>query len=432
MTVFLFANNASTTLAGPIASTATSLNLASGTGALFPQPDVGQQFALTLQSQSDQNVREIVYCTARSVDTCTVVRAQEGTPATAFIAGDTVANDLTAGTMGACIQASTAQTQPWNYGVDAGTVNALSVTLTPQPGSLALMAGAPVRVLVKNTNTGPTTLTIVGLPTTTVISQDGSALAAGQIVANEIYEFVYNPGVGFNVSSPYVLRSAANTWTAAQTLANNVPLNALTSGATSIPILNLNASNQTILRGGTNGSAPFVLTSSGGATVASTDSSNNFNVANKLNVGAGGVATGGGVAAAGNVSGNLLLANVGASSGNASAATLLADFPSAVGGAPGGSYVYQKLPSGIIIQAYTGQSPTGSDFITFPNPFPNGCIEVIACEGNPIGWNNGANPSIFGCQQLSRTSFALYVVIWNGSSWGLHAGVTYRYIAIGY
>ena len=43
MSVFLFSNDASSTLAGPITSSATSVTLAAGTGALFPDPGVNQQ-----------------------------------------------------------------------------------------------------------------------------------------------------------------------------------------------------------------------------------------------------------------------------------------------------------------------------------------------------------------------------------------------------
>ena len=49
---FLFANNASSALAGPISNAATQLNLASGPGALFPNPSAGQQFAMAAMVQT--------------------------------------------------------------------------------------------------------------------------------------------------------------------------------------------------------------------------------------------------------------------------------------------------------------------------------------------------------------------------------------------
>jgi hypothetical protein len=96
---FLFANNAGTTLADGISSGAPTLAVSSGQGALFPSPAAGQQFAITLISATNILTREIVYCTARSTDTFTIVRAQEGTTALAWNAGDLVQNLNTAGTM---------------------------------------------------------------------------------------------------------------------------------------------------------------------------------------------------------------------------------------------------------------------------------------------------------------------------------------------
>ena len=107
MALFLFANNSSSTLAAPISNTATSLTLASGSGALFPNPSANQQFSLTLNDAATGLVFEIMYCTARSGDTLTVVRAQEGTQAVSWLAGDLAANLLTAGQMAAMLQIST-------------------------------------------------------------------------------------------------------------------------------------------------------------------------------------------------------------------------------------------------------------------------------------------------------------------------------------
>lgn len=107
MALFLFSNNAGSTLAAPISNTATSLTLASGSGALFPNPSANQQFSLTLNDAATGIVFEIVYCTARSGDTLTVVRGQEGTQAVSWLAGDIATNLLTAGQMAAMIQSAT-------------------------------------------------------------------------------------------------------------------------------------------------------------------------------------------------------------------------------------------------------------------------------------------------------------------------------------
>lgn len=84
----LYTNNASSTLASSITNSATSIALATGTGAKFPAVSGTDVFYATLQSGS--GVLEIVKCTARSGDTLTVVRGQDGTSASTFSAGDIV------------------------------------------------------------------------------------------------------------------------------------------------------------------------------------------------------------------------------------------------------------------------------------------------------------------------------------------------------
>lgn len=96
------ANNAETLLAGAINETATTVLLSPGTGIKFPQLDAGEFFPLTLvKTSGGVAAREIVYVTARSVDSCTVLRAQEGTTATAFSSGDYAGCHSTAGCFGA-------------------------------------------------------------------------------------------------------------------------------------------------------------------------------------------------------------------------------------------------------------------------------------------------------------------------------------------
>jgi hypothetical protein len=93
---YLFTNNAATTLASGISNSATSLTVLSATGGLFPNPSAGQFFFCTLQNTAG-TVVEIVKVTARSSDTFTIVRGQEGTTPAAFITGDKVELRLTAG-----------------------------------------------------------------------------------------------------------------------------------------------------------------------------------------------------------------------------------------------------------------------------------------------------------------------------------------------
>lgn len=96
---FLYANNAGTVLGAPINNSTTTITLATGTGALFPSPSAGQQFVLSLTDAATKTAREITYCTSRTGDVCTVLRAQEGTSGLSWLAGDIAANLCTAGTM---------------------------------------------------------------------------------------------------------------------------------------------------------------------------------------------------------------------------------------------------------------------------------------------------------------------------------------------
>jgi len=92
----IFANVAKTTLAGPINSTTTTIVVQAGTGVLFPNPQQNQYFTVTMIPASTGIPGEIMWCTGRSGDTLTVIRGQEGTVATAYVAGDTASNRVTA------------------------------------------------------------------------------------------------------------------------------------------------------------------------------------------------------------------------------------------------------------------------------------------------------------------------------------------------
>lgn len=104
MSTILFANNAQSTLASPISSSATTANLSPGTGALFPQPTGAQYFTMTFVDAATKLVNEIVYVTNVTSDTITMIRGQEGTTAKSWSSGDIAANLNTAGTMTALAQ----------------------------------------------------------------------------------------------------------------------------------------------------------------------------------------------------------------------------------------------------------------------------------------------------------------------------------------
>jgi len=79
-----FANNATALLAGTITNTSTTIQVATGAGALFPSLSGTEYFIGTINDTAG-NV-EYFKCTAISGDNLTVVRGQEGTTALGFTA----------------------------------------------------------------------------------------------------------------------------------------------------------------------------------------------------------------------------------------------------------------------------------------------------------------------------------------------------------
>ena len=126
----LFTNNAATTLASGINSSVTSLTVATGTGTLFPSPTGGQYFYMTLANSA--GTVEIVKCTARSTDTFTVVRGQDGTTAVSWLSGDKVELRLVRAELN-------------NFGqLDSTNTWDLAQTFTASPTITALAANLPV------------------------------------------------------------------------------------------------------------------------------------------------------------------------------------------------------------------------------------------------------------------------------------------------
>jgi hypothetical protein len=132
---FLFNNNATTTLSAGINTSATTITVAVGTGALFPSPSGAQYFALVLISQTNNLITEICYCTSRTGDSLTVTRGQEGTVANSWLIGDTAQNQLTAGQMQQLLQAL-------SVNPDVGTYTNATVTANAQGLITAVSSGA--------------------------------------------------------------------------------------------------------------------------------------------------------------------------------------------------------------------------------------------------------------------------------------------------
>lgn len=233
-TQILTSNNAQTTLAGSITNIATTANLSPGSGAEFPSPSAGQIFVGTFNDAATGLLFEIVHVTSISVDTITMVRAQEGTTALSWNAGDIFGNFFTSGTFSSLAQTYQLQQQATNYAADTGAANAYVVTLSP--ALTAYVNGMPVRFKAANANTGASTININGVGAVNLTTVGGGTLASGKIQAGYIVECVYD-GTEFQITSIHgineligatrnLLGSAAGSsklasWTADQVVAGN-------------------------------------------------------------------------------------------------------------------------------------------------------------------------------------------------------------------
>jgi len=183
MSVLIFANNAKTTLSSALTNSATTVNVASGTGSLFPSPTGTQYFVLTLVDAATGLLNEIMWCTYRSGDSLTVIRGQEGTTAKSWLLGDYVNCFPTAGTQATFVQPDQVQQGIYGFAMAAGTVNALSATVASDLTSMP--DGMPMIVESSGANTGAVTLNLTMGSTITgvfpIVKGSNSALVAGDI-----------------------------------------------------------------------------------------------------------------------------------------------------------------------------------------------------------------------------------------------------------
>lgn len=170
----LLTNNAITKLASSVTTGATSIALTAGTGALFPSPSGGNWFPVTV-IKSDGSL-EIMRCTARSTDTLTVTRAQEGTTAKAFSAGDRVELRLTV--------AALAEFQPLAANLTAmaglaGAADKLPYFTGSGALSLAALTTAARTLLAATDQAGQQTAMGLGTAATRAVGT-----ASGQLIEN--------------------------------------------------------------------------------------------------------------------------------------------------------------------------------------------------------------------------------------------------------
>ena len=147
----IFANNVAGLLASTITGSATSLALVTGQGASFPSPTGGDYYLATLsQGSPPETSWEIVKVTARSDDTLTIVRGQEGTTATSWASGSKVELRLTAGVIAPLAAPASATVDGYLSSTDWATFNGKQAA-----GTYATGTGTAT-----GTNTGDQTLPV--------------------------------------------------------------------------------------------------------------------------------------------------------------------------------------------------------------------------------------------------------------------------------
>jgi hypothetical protein len=196
----LFTNNAATTLASAVLIGATSLTVASGKGALFPTLAGSDYFYCTLTNNAGSI--EIIKVTARSTDTFTIVRGQDGTSAAAWSAGDKVELRLTRIDL-----LNFPQLDSTNTFATTQTFTAAPV-FTDQAGTRTAMAAAKSAA-----NSDITSLS--GLTTPLSVAQGGTGAAT--LTANNVILGNGTSAVAFVApgTNGNLLTSNGTTWTSA-------------------------------------------------------------------------------------------------------------------------------------------------------------------------------------------------------------------------
>lgn len=218
MALMQFSNNAATLLDSSITNVATSLTVTAGQGALFPNPTAGQYFYMTI-ADSGGNY-EIVKCTARSTDTFTITRGQDGTTGAAWNAGVKVELRLVRADLDNFGQLDSANT--WA----SGQVFVAPVLGTPASGNLA---NCTFPTLNQNTSG-----TAAGLSSTLAVTSGGTGLTT--LTANNVIlgNGTSNPTFVAPSTSGNVLTSNGTTWASTALPGSYTTLGTLTttSGAT--------------------------------------------------------------------------------------------------------------------------------------------------------------------------------------------------------
>lgn len=235
----LFTNNAESTLASSITNVATSLTVASGEGARFPSPTGGDYFLLTVFNVVSGNEQgwEIVKCTARSGDTLTIVRGQDGTTGAAFSAGAYCSLRVTGEPLTAYEQL---RNQKLTLATAQATTSGTSIDFTGIPSW-----AKRITVMVEGMSTNGSDTPGFRLGTSGGIVSSGY-LGSGSIISNPTITTVYTTGMFYPASSAVnivsgkatfnLLNQSTNKWVGEINLAfSSGPYHAIAATSITLP-----------------------------------------------------------------------------------------------------------------------------------------------------------------------------------------------------
>lgn len=187
MSNFVLINNFKTTLAAAASSSATTLTLASSTG--LPTLSAGQQMPLTLNDAATGLIYEIVYVTAITGATLTVLRGQDGTAAQSWLIGDYSYVDNTAGVEGAIqttanlgvTNAATAQSAANTAIANAATAQSTANTALAKAGFAQTVTAYPTGRVFGTTYTNPSSTKSMFVSVTTQTNTVGPTAISATI-----------------------------------------------------------------------------------------------------------------------------------------------------------------------------------------------------------------------------------------------------------
>lgn len=437
---YSFSNFNLTTLAQAMGTGSPSVIVSPGTGTNFPTPTGGTQFAIVLNDAASRTLYEVVYCTARTGDTMTVLRAQEGTTARTWSIGDYVWCGTTAGTQANMVQVPA---------MTNGSISPVFAYTTSNQGFAA--AGFDP--------SGFGQLRMVGGNYGTILRNDGSTQYFLQTASG-------NPYGTWNGFRPFYWNLASGAVTidgsgsgagfgGSVSIPGNETVNAVSFFGTSGQFYaqpNNGGSQLLNFQGGqyiqftpgvgfnyvTGGTHYFTGSIDTGYTITGgyVTSTGNVNANNAVTTGGGGVSSAGPGSFNGNVtaSNGYSRASFGGRNnpGDFNANTYNGDFQLSWNGSSG-YMIFPNYGSDFILQF--GQFGMGAfaETVGYPITFPHQSFGVLAGEGNGQGSWASANPWVVGQYNNPATNgFTLIHLVWVGNGWSGNGGQAVVWWSWGY